>query len=91
MRNLIFLISYLVISTSAFAQNDFLAKQYLNDGDFEKAVVFYEKLVDKNPRRTDYAEGLITCYQQLERYADVEDFLNKKIELGGLSFKNMLY
>ena len=84
MRNLIFLISYLVISTSAFAQNDFLAKQYLNDGDFEKAVVFYEKLVDKNPRRTDYAEGLITCYQQLERYADVEDFLNKKIELGNV-------
>lgn len=65
---------------SIAAQDNFLAKQYLNDGDFEKAVIFYEKLVEKNPRRTDYAEGLITCYQQLERYIDVEEFLNKKID-----------
>ncbi len=65
---------------SAVAQEDFLAQQYFNDGDYEKAVVFYEKLVEKNPRRTDYAEGLIATYQQLERYADAEKFLSKKIE-----------
>ncbi|WP_424366204.1 tetratricopeptide repeat protein, partial [Maribacter sp.] len=64
------------------AQDDFLAKQYFNDGDFEKAVVFYEKLVEKNPRRTDYSEGLIACYQQLERYTEAEDFLLQKINQG---------
>lgn len=80
MRNIIVLISYLVLSTSLLAQDDFLAKQYLNDGDFEKAVVFYEKLSAKNPRRTDYAEGLITCYQQLERYTEVEELITKKIK-----------
>ena len=64
------------------AQDDFLAKQYFNDGDFDKAVVFYEKLVDKNPRRTDYSEGLIACYQQLERYKDAEEFLLEKIKQG---------
>ena len=57
-----------------------MAKQYFNDGDYEKAVVFYEKLVQKNPRRTDYSEGLVACYQQLERYSDAELFLAKKIE-----------
>lgn len=66
----------------AFAQDDFLAKQYFNDGDYDKAVVFYEKLVEKNPNRGDYADGLIACYQQLERYTAAEKFLLEKIEEG---------
>jgi len=82
MRVLLLLISYLVLLTSTLAQDDFLAKQYFNDGDFEKAVAFYEKLVDKNPRRTDYAEGLIATYQQLKRYTDAEKLLLEKIKTG---------
>jgi tetratricopeptide (TPR) repeat protein len=61
-------------------QEDFLAKQYFNDGEYEKAVVFYEKLVQDNPRRTDYGEGLIACYQQLERYADAEAYLLRELD-----------
>lgn len=60
------------------SQEDFLAKQYFNDGEYEKALVFYEKLAAKNPRRTDYLENLIACYQQLERYGDAEVLLLKK-------------
>ena len=66
----------------AFSQDDFLAKQYFGDSQFEKALVFYEKLVQKNPRRTDFAEALVTCYQQLERYDDAERFLQQKIDEG---------
>lgn len=66
----------------AISQDDFLAKQYFNDSEFEKAVVFYEKLVQKNPRRTDYTEALINCYQQLERYDDAKIILQKKIDEG---------
>ncbi|WP_375326163.1 tetratricopeptide repeat protein [Flagellimonas sp. GZD32] len=62
------------------AQEDFLAKQYLNDGNYEKAVVFYEKLVEAHPRRTDYSEGLVACYQQLERFEDAENFLLEKVQ-----------
>ncbi|WP_396590852.1 tetratricopeptide repeat protein [Allomuricauda sp. R78024] len=79
MRYILFLISFLFLS-AAQSQEDFLAKQYFNDGDYEKALVFYEKLVEKKPRRTDYSEGLVACYQQLERYEDAEKFLLKKIE-----------
>ena len=79
MRFIVLLISYLVLQTSTFAQEDFLAQQYFNDGDFEKAVVFYEKLVKKSPRRTDFVEGLISCYQQLERYGDAEEYLLKQL------------
>jgi tetratricopeptide (TPR) repeat protein len=66
----------------ANAQDDFLAKQYFNDGDFKKALVFYEKLTNKNPRRTDYSEALVACYQQLERYLEAENFLLQKINEG---------
>ena len=72
----------LISTFQCWAQEDFLAKQYFNDGEFEKAAVFYENLTEKNPRRTDYAEGLIACYQQLEKYEEAQTFLLKKIESG---------
>jgi len=62
-----------------FSQEDFLAKQYFEDGAFDKALVFYEKLVAKNPMRTDYGEGLVACYQQLEQYDKAEEFLLKVV------------
>ena len=77
---IVYLLLAILCCTLASAQEDFLAQQYFNDGDFEKAVVFYEKLVEKNPRRTDYAEGLVATYQQLERYDEAEKFLLEKIE-----------
>lgn len=66
----------------ALSQEDFLAKQYFEDGEFEKARVFYEKLVTKNPKRADYVEQLIACYQQLEQYDKVEEFLLNTISEG---------
>ena len=83
MRRIFILLIFLLLQTVA-AQEDFLAKQYFADGDYEKAVVFFEKLVEQNPRRTDYAEGLVACYQQLERYSDAEGLLSKKIALGNV-------
>ncbi len=83
--SIFFFLFFLVAS----AQQDFLAKQYFNDGEFEKAVVFYEKLVENNPRRTDYAEGLVACYQQLEQYEKAESFLLNKIK-GGSAFPTFL-
>ncbi|WP_435624408.1 tetratricopeptide repeat protein [Flagellimonas sp.] len=74
------LISFFLLFSFSYGQEDFLAKQYFKDGEYEKAVVFFEKLTKKNPRRTDYAEGLVACYQQLERYDDAERFLLKKVE-----------
>ncbi|MEO9892351.1 tetratricopeptide repeat protein [Aurantibacter sp.] len=79
MRFFIFLFVFCSLQTIV-AQEDFLAKQYFNDGEFEKSVVFYEKLVKKSPRRTDYATGLIKCYQQLERYEDAENLLIEQLK-----------
>jgi tetratricopeptide (TPR) repeat protein len=80
MRLSLFLIAYFALLSTAIAQEDFLAKQYFEDGDFEKAVVFYEKLTENSPRRTDYLQGLIACYQQLERYGDAKRFLTERLK-----------
>ena len=66
----------------AWAQEDLLARQYFGDGDFDKAVVFYERLVSENPRRTDFTERLIQCYQQLEQFNKAIDYLQARIDAG---------
>jgi len=70
---------FLAVASFAEAQEDFLPKQYFNDGEYAKALVFYEKLTKKRPRARAYAEALIKCYQQLEQYDKAEAFINKRI------------
>ncbi len=73
---------FLLFGIPLLGQQDFLAQQYFNDGDFDKAVVFYEKLVDNNPRRLDYAAQLVKCYQQLEAYDKAVAYLQDQISSG---------
>ncbi|MGB5314366.1 MAG: hypothetical protein WBN56_00050 [Robiginitalea sp.] len=73
---------FLLFGMPLLGQQDFLAQQYFNDGDFDKAVVFYEKLVSSNPRRLDYADQLVKCYQQLEAYDKAIAFLQDQVDSG---------
>lgn len=59
----------------SYAQNDALARQYFENGEFEKALSFYEKLYKQNPERSDFLQNLIASYQQLEKYDKVEELL----------------
>lgn len=52
-----------------------MAKRYFQEGAYDKALPLYDKLVEANPRRSDYVEGLVACYQQLERYGEAEALL----------------
>lgn len=67
-------------SSALWGQQELLAKRYLEDGEYEKALVYFIKLSEKNPYRMEYAEATVKCYQQLERYAEAEQFLLKKME-----------
>ena len=53
----------IVFSTCLYAQDDAIARQYFDEGEFEKAVTYYKTLVAQNPRRHDYAYYLIESYQ----------------------------
>ncbi len=71
------------ISLGTFAQtssDDKLAKEYFNLGEFDKAVIYFEKLADKNPDVQEYHQNLLTCYIQLEDWKKAEKYLKKKIK-----------
>jgi hypothetical protein len=70
-----------LFSFFAFAQNEQLALDYFEKGEFEKAVTMLESISSKQSANAYYFERLITCYQQLQQYEKAEkaiDDRNKK-------------
>lgn len=62
-----------------YSQSDALAKNYFEQGEFEKALHLYEKLSKQNPHRLDYFMGLIKSNQQLENFSETERLLKEKL------------
>ncbi|MCF6308809.1 MAG: tetratricopeptide repeat protein [Flavobacteriaceae bacterium] len=60
------------------AQNDLLAKNYFNQGEYEKALSLYTKLYKKT-KRYDYFNALVATNQQLENYSEAERLLKEKL------------
>ena len=70
-----------LFSFFAFAQNEQLALDYFEKGEFEKAVTMLEGISSKQPANYYYFERLITCYQQLQQFENAEKAIedrNKK-------------
>ena len=65
----------LLFCTSLFSQDDALAKDYFNKGDFEKALYEYKKLYAQSPSNLNYINQLVATHQQLEQYKEAEEFL----------------
>ncbi|WP_242134264.1 tetratricopeptide repeat protein [Aestuariivivens marinum] len=57
------------------AQNDAIAKDYYNNGDFEKALHEYKKLYAQSPSNINYINKIVSTHQQLEQYDEAETFL----------------
>lgn len=57
------------------AQNDQLAKNYFEQGAFEKAALTYESLLKMQPQNTNYISALVATYQQLEEYDKAQKIL----------------
>ncbi len=77
-----FLILFLSFATPSVAQNELLAKNYFDQGEYEKALSIYQKLYTQNPGRMDYLFPLVETNQQLEKFAEAERLLTEKINLG---------
>ena len=78
MRKIIFILLLLPL-TVANAQNDLLAKNYLEQGEYEKALLLYTKLYKKN-KNFNYFKAIITSNQQLENYKKAEKIILNKLE-----------
>lgn len=69
------------------AQEDLLARNYMQQGAYEKAALLYESLVAKTPGNTNLVTSLVEAYQQLEQYDKAEKVLLETLELS----KNLVY
>jgi tetratricopeptide (TPR) repeat protein len=67
MKKFLFYIA-LFFSLSVFAQNEQLAQNYFDKGDFEKALISYQDLLVQAPSNGFYFQRLIESYQQLQQY-----------------------
>ncbi|MDG3582468.1 tetratricopeptide repeat protein [Galbibacter pacificus] len=67
-----------------FAQDEAIARQYFEKGEFEKAIVYYKKLCTKNPNNRSYLMGLVSSYQQSEKYVEAEKVLLQKLDNGNV-------
>ncbi|HHS95645.1 MAG TPA: tetratricopeptide repeat protein, partial [Phaeodactylibacter sp.] len=75
------LLAFLFISTTFYAQNENrLAQQYFQEGEFEKAAVLYEKLYRQNQHNSYYFNRYIDCLISLEDYDTCEKTIKKEIK-----------
>ncbi|NDI98691.1 tetratricopeptide repeat protein [Flavobacterium sp. LaA7.5] len=70
----------LLFSVAVFGQNEQLANNYFEKGEFEKALVIYEQLDEKQPTNTFIAQRMAAAYQQLEQYDKAQKLLLEKLE-----------
>ncbi|WP_409417692.1 tetratricopeptide repeat protein [Flavobacterium sp. PS2] len=74
----LFLFITLSFSLFTFAQNEQLAQYYYDKGDFEKAKISYQELLDTNPSNTQYFYRTIDCYQQLQQFDVAEKIIQNR-------------
>lgn len=69
----------LLCSSLLFSQSEQLADDYFKRGEFEKALIGYQQLYQKNPSNNNYLFQLIKTHQQLQQFSAVKNLLNEKI------------
>jgi len=74
MKKIIFLFS-LFCSLIVFSQNEQLAQNYFDKGEFEKALISYQELIVAQPFNGYYFQRIVDCYQQLKQYEASEKFI----------------
>ncbi|WP_055436018.1 tetratricopeptide repeat protein [Lacinutrix algicola] len=60
---------------NAFSQDDIVANEYFKKGEFEKALISYQKLYSKNKRKKIYLDQLVKTHQELEQYKEAESLI----------------
>lgn len=73
----------MVLAASAQAE-DAMARVYLDKGEYERALFYYEKLFGDNPYNMNYLAAVVKCYQQLERFDDAHAMLQRELQRPGI-------
>ena len=78
MRLIVFIFIFMCANINA--QDDIFAKDYFENGEYEKALIEYKKLYEKSPNNINYINKVVESYQQLEQYSETEQFLLNLLE-----------
>ena len=78
--NKLFTIILFFISLIGFSQNELLAQNYFDKGEFDKATSMYEELDKKQPGNFYFTQKLVSCYQGLKQFDKAEKLLLSKKE-----------
>ena len=70
----------LFVSLCANAQNEQLANNYFDRGEFDKALVSYEELLKSQEGNFNYFQRVIECYQQLQQFDKAEKALENQLD-----------
>ncbi len=76
-------IAFFIIVLTSFwvsAQNEQLALQYFDDGEFEKALTIFEENLQKQPSNYFFFQKVIECHQQLKQYDKAAEAIVKRKE-----------
>lgn len=79
MKKILFIV-VLFLSLGAFAQNEQLANNYFDRGDFEKALLSYEELLKSNEGNPIYFQRVVECYQQLQQFEKAEKLIEARLD-----------
>ena len=71
---------FLFFSLSASAQNEQLAQNYFDRGEFEKALVSYEELLKTSVGNSVYFQRVVECYQQLQQFDKAEKAIQARLD-----------
>ena len=77
MKKLIYIFC-LFCSILSFAQSEILAKKYFDRGEFQKALISYEKLQEAKKGNVNYFLKIVEIHQQLENFDIAEQMLVEK-------------
>lgn len=76
----IFLILNLFLSLAVFAQNEQLAMNYFDKGEFEKAIISFDELLKSNPTNSFYFQKLVESHQQMQQFDVAEKLIQERLD-----------
>lgn len=76
----LFLYLLLFFTLASFAQNEQLALNYFEKGDFEKALIAYEELLKNQPGNNLYFQKVLESNQQLSHFDKAKELIQNRMD-----------
>lgn len=70
----------LFFSLIAFCQNEQLALNYFDKGEFEKAIISYDDLLKNQPANSFYFQKLVESHQQMQHFDVSEKLIQERLD-----------